>query len=389
MALVREILTKTEELRPTLAEHAGLVERIEKMQRDQYAFTTAVAALAREMGEEMEGRPVLGVVHSMSERVNQAGENHRLRASKLNDLDAARRRETAHCEAFAACETEKAEVLCYFAVETLAGAMEKLDEARAKADLLKRRAEEERLIREALGVASIEEAEASLTGVDAAALSTEKARAENLFDKADALQREYYLAQSTAEKQIDLIGGDEAVALIDERRRTICLEIEDRARNWLRLRTGVLSAELALRAYREKHRSSMLANASAAFSTISRGAYARLTTQPEGHGEILVAVSADGGSKKASELSKGTRFQLYLALRVAGYREVASSRQPPSAVPFVADDIMETFDDFRAEEAFRLLADMAEVGQVIYLTHHEHLCAIAQKICPDVRIHKL
>jgi uncharacterized protein YhaN len=64
-------------------------------------------------------------------------------------------------------------------------------------------------------------------------------------------------------------------------------------------------------------------------------------------------------------------------------------RQPPSAVPFVADDIMETFDNERSEEAFSLLAKMAEVGQVIYLTHHEHLCAIAKKVCPDVQLHQL
>jgi len=50
---------------------------------------------------------------------------------------------------------------------------------------------------------------------------------------------------------------------------------------------------------------------------------------------------------------------------------------------------METFDDFRAEEAFRLFMDMARVGQVIYLTHHDHLCAIARRICPGVLIHRL
>jgi uncharacterized protein YhaN len=58
-------------------------------------------------------------------------------------------------------------------------------------------------------------------------------------------------------------------------------------------------------------------------------------------------------------------------------------------VPFVSDDIMETFDDFRAEEAFRLFADMAEVGQVIYLTHHPHLCDIAARVCPKAQIHRL
>jgi uncharacterized protein YhaN len=50
---------------------------------------------------------------------------------------------------------------------------------------------------------------------------------------------------------------------------------------------------------------------------------------------------------------------------------------------------METFDDFRAEEAFRLFGEMAGVGQVIYLTHHQHLCVIARRVCPGVRVHEL
>lgn len=50
---------------------------------------------------------------------------------------------------------------------------------------------------------------------------------------------------------------------------------------------------------------------------------------------------------------------------------------------------METFDDFRAEEAFRLFGEMAQVGQVIYLTHHPHLCEIARQVCPTVKVHHL
>ena len=85
-------------------------------------------------------------------------------------------------------------------------------------------------------------------------------------------------------------------------------------------------------------------------------------------------------------MSKGTQFQLYLALRLAGYEEFAMAR--PS-VPFIADDIMETFDDFRAEEAFRLFAEMGMHGQVIYFTHHKHLTHIAKKVCPSVHLHDL
>lgn len=117
-----------------------------------------------------------------------------------------------------------------------------------------------------------------------------------------------------------------------------------------------------------------------------RSCFASLAAQPGKDGETLIALTAGGGWKAADELLKGTRFQLYLALRVAGYHEFAKARRP---VPFVADDIMETFDDFRAEEAFRLFADMARSGQVIYLTHHQHLCEIARRVCPTARLHRL
>jgi uncharacterized protein YhaN len=99
-----------------------------------------------------------------------------------------------------------------------------------------------------------------------------------------------------------------------------------------------------------------------------------------------MALPAAGGSKETDELSRGTRYQLYLALRVAGYHEFAKSR---STLPFIADDIMESFDNFRAEEAFRLLAEMGDAGQVIYLTHHKHLCEIAERVCPSVQIYDL
>jgi uncharacterized protein YhaN len=176
------------------------------------------------------------------------------------------------------------------------------------------------------------------------------------------------------------------VARIEGQQRTTLLEIEEKAVRYLKDCAGAAAAEQALRAYRDRHRSSMIARASEAFRTISRGAYTGLGTQLDRDTQSLIAFSAAGGSKIAAELSKGARFQLYLALRVAGYHEFARWRRP---VPFIADDIMETFDDFRAEEAFRLFAEMATVGQVIYLTHHRHLCEIALQICPTAQMHRL
>ena len=145
-------------------------------------------------------------------------------------------------------------------------------EAKVKVGLLDRKAEEEGHVLKALGVASMEDAEACLRDVDQAKLSSDKASAENCFNSAAPRAAKSFFWRRQAEEPIDEIGGDAAVALIEEQRRTICLEIDDKARQWLRLRAGVIAAEKALRIYREKHRSSMMANASEAFRTISRGA---------------------------------------------------------------------------------------------------------------------
>jgi uncharacterized protein YhaN len=233
---------------------------------------------------------------------------------------------------------------------------------------------------------TVEQAECILDAIDRDSLEVELVALKGRFDDEDGRTRDLFSARNRAEDKIAAVGGDAAIALLDAKRRTVLLAIEDKALGYLRLKLGVAAADRALNAYRDRHRSSMMERASDAFRLISRGSYTELVTQPSNGSELLIAKGSDGGSKIASELSKGTRFQLYLALRVAGYHEFARAHQPG---PFLADDIMETFDDSRAEEAFRLLADMAVTGQVVYFTHHRHLCEIAKAVEPATIIHDL
>jgi uncharacterized protein YhaN len=280
----------------------------------------------------------------------------------------------------------KAEMTGHFGVGSLKDVDLKLRDLEAREHLRKQAGEAEGEILDALGVASIDAAERVLDELDKPAVEAEIAELAGRFEDQDKRSRELFSESRAASARLEAVGGDDAVARIETQRRTKLLEIEEGAKRYLRLRLGVTAAEQALRLYRDQHRSSMMARASEAFKIVSREAYQGLATQPEKSNEVLVAIGANGSSKHASDLSKGTCFQLYLALRVAGYQEFAQSRR---FVPFIADDIMETFDDFRAEEAFRLLAAMAKVGQVIYLTHHRHLCDIVRQVCPEVRIHEL
>jgi uncharacterized protein YhaN len=240
----------------------------------------------------------------------------------------------------------------YFGVGALPEVAAKLQSIARKTELSQQAHSAACEILDALRSPTMGEAERAIDTANRAALEAEFEELKARFDDQDKRSRELFSEQSKAADCFDAVGGDDAVARIEGQRRTTLLEIEEKAVRYLKDRAGAAAAEQALRAYRDRHRSSMMARASEAFRTISRGA----------------------------------RFQLYLALRVAGYHEFARWRRP---VPFIADDIMETFDDFRAEEAFRLFAEMATVGQVIYLTHHRHLCEIALQICPTAQMHRL
>ncbi len=274
----------------------------------------------------------------------------------------------------------------HFAVETLPEVLEKLDALRQQRELEAKALASEQDILEILEAATFEAAQIRLAAFDAETARVDVEVTALTVENEEARVKDLFAEKRRTEKAVDDVDGDNAVAKLDEQKRTLLLQIEDGALKWLRLKIGVAAAEQALRLYREQHRSSLLVRASEAFTVVSRGAYVDLSTRAEKDGEVLVAIARDGSSKQASALSKGTRFQLYLALRVAGYQDLVSRRQ---SVPFIADDILETFDDFRAEETLKVFGQMANSGQVIYLTHHKHLCDIARQVCPSVQIHEL
>ena len=274
----------------------------------------------------------------------------------------------------------------FFAVGTLAEVTVKLEDCKRRDALTAEIKREKAAIIAADVAGSLDAARAILERADAAALAAELAALKERAPHDDQTHAEAHSAHCQAVKRLEAVGGDDAVARLEEKRRTILEAVNDGARRYLTLRAGIAAAEEALRLFRDRHRGAMMDRASEAFRLISRGAYRALTTAPNGQSETLIALGADGGSKEAAQLSKGARFQLYLALRVAGYHELAKTRTP---APFVADDIMETFDHFRAEEALRLFADMGRVGQVIYFTHHQHLAELAKTVCPEARVHEL
>ncbi|RWA66145.1 AAA family ATPase [Mesorhizobium sp.] len=380
------VLDQLSELSKALQDREAMRIRIRKMEADRTAFAEEVARLGAQAGEPASDEPPEQVSVRLTGRLEQAERAREARANLLLDVQKLQDVREALNADVAVHETTKQAVLDAFGVRTLPEVGERDEQLRERDGLHSARVELEERLTSELALDDFTQARSLLEGLDLDGLAIEKAEVERrLADLDDSLQQQL-VRRTRATDKLDAIGGDSAVARIDADRRTVLLEIEEKAVRFIELKLGVMSASSALRVYRERHRSGMMSEASDAFALITRGQYTGLTTQPVKGGEVLIATQKDGQSKVADALSKGARFQLYLALRLAGYYEFAKVRP---AVPFIADDIMETFDHLRSEEVFRLFGEMASVGQVIYLTHHQHLCEIAKSVVPNVAIHEL
>ena len=382
---VMTLVDGTLRLAALLDERRDLARRVAAMLDDQDLFRRGVEAVCLDVGIEPEpDRPVARYDGLNARLASAAASSDRREALGARIRDGRTEIEAIEAES-APLEREERELMDLLGTGSLIEAARRMQRVSERRQMRERLEEAERHVLDATGAASLQDAERMLEGVDRTALDEQVSRLglehDAARERAETLRDQHVRASDV----LDAVGGDDSVATLEERRRTILLEIEEGALDWLRIQLGTEAATRALDAYRREHRSSMMRRAADAFRTVTRGAYSGLATQPSDRGEELLAEGPEG-TRRAAQLSKGTRFQLYLALRVAGYREFADRHGP---VPFVADDILETFDDFRAEEAFRLFASMAEAGQVIYLGHHRHLCEIAREVCPNVRVHHL
>ncbi|MER9729852.1 AAA family ATPase [Mesorhizobium sp. M0217] len=383
---VGTVLDRLAELSRSLQERDDLQLRIDKMEADRANFLVEVIVVAVEADEPTKDSEPEQLAIRLAERLERAERTRETKASLGNDLKRLKEARDILDTEILAHERRKNEVLGVFGVATLPEVVERDELLRERDSLRATVAElEERIVAE-LAADGFEQARSILDAIDFDGLAVEKAEGEQRLRQFDEIIQQQLIRQTRAADKLDAIGGDSEVARLDAERRTTLLEIEEKATRYIELKLGILSAGNALRIYRESHRSGMMARASDAFKLMTRGQYSGLTTQPAKGGEVLIAVQGDGQSKVTDALSKGARFQLYLALRLAGYYEFAQFR--PS-VPFIADDIMETFDHIRSEEVFRLFGEMANTGQVIYLTHHKHLSEIAEAVVPGTRIHQL
>ncbi len=145
-----------------------------------------------------------------------------------------------------------------------------------------------------------------------------------------------------------------------------------------------LSAAVVRRAidrYRRLHQDPLLHRANELFGRFTLGSFVELFVDIDEreHG-VLIGRQRNRVLKRVPEMSKGTREQLFLALRIAAIERYVATSGP---IPVIFDDVFIESDEPRSERIFEALGELAATTQVIVLTHHHHLIEVGRRALRD------
>lgn len=250
------------------------------------------------------------------------------------------------------------------------------------AKLKRRREAISREITAAIGRHATEETFAELLSLEQ--IGTLDSRWEKLTDALDAAQnelRELAEKRGALQQQQQTLAEDQSLA-----ERQLDLDIVEHqlaaARHTWREYAAVNRVLERIRAeYEAKRQPETLAEASKYMSKLTAGQYRRVWTPLAS--DILLVETAEGESLPVEVLSRGTREQLFLSVRLAlastfGRRGVN--------LPLVLDDVLVNFDAVRAQRAAEVLCEFAAGGrQLLVFTCHEHMWRMFQSLEADCR----
>jgi len=285
----------------------------------------------------------------------------------------------------------------------LASQHETLDAARRELDLLSRQAG----VEDASELPAIERAslrarelERTLASIEATLVETSGGRsvvellseaegetAPRLKARLDEIERETAETEerrasalaTVARVQAGLAGLSEAQgADAVQEEQALAAAVRERVERYARIRVAGALLERAVERYRLANQGPVLRRAAALFSRLTGGAYERLLVGRDEH--AIVAVTAEGRELLPEALSEGTRYQLYLSLRLASIERHVGSAEP---MPLVLDDAIIHFDEKRKLAAFRVLSELGATLQVLFFTHLAHDVALARRVSDE------
>lgn len=234
-----------------------------------------------------------------------------------------------------------------------------------------------REIEAALGSQCSEDAvRKQLEGPPAASLESRRDETRRRLATVQQQLREWLENRGRLGEQLAALAGDKRLAVKYLDLAVVEKRLDDAMRRWQVLAATCRILDLIRATYEQQRQPETLQEASGYLDRLTQGRYHRVWTPL---GEHALRVDDAGGHSLAVEvLSRGTREQLFLSLRLALASSYARRGAP---LPLILDDVLVNFDTERAKAAATVLRDFAAAGhQLLVFTCHEHIMKLFKSL---------
>ena len=200
---------------------------------------------------------------------------------------------------------------------------------------------------------------------DRSELDARHAELEDQIDKMDETRSELQEERGRISNALEQLAGEEESSVLRRRRNMLKEQLLEHAREWSRLVLAETLLEKTQQKFEQERQPDVIKHAQKFFYNVTDKRYNRLYA-PINEKKIKV-VDTDGKTKQPHELSRGTREQLYLALRFGLIQDLGERTE---RLPVVIDEALVNFDPYRARLTAQSLELLAKTNQVLVFTCH-------------------
>ena len=181
----------------------------------------------------------------------------------------------------------------------------------------------------------------------------------------EALRSELDTERGSIRTTLDGLASEEDSSRLRLERHRLSEELQGNARDWAVRAVAENLIRQAQSKFEKERQPDVIRHAERFFRDVTDGAY-QTVFSPLGSSEINVTDAA-GNVRTPQQLSRGTREQLFLALRFGLILEMG---QHSERLPVIVDEALVNFDPTRGTKAAGSFIELSETNQVLVFTCH-------------------
>lgn len=384
-----DLLGRVEAARVQSEQVTQMRERIKKMKRNISEYHGQVESVAGRHDMSLDDADVwevATVADDLIKRLDGARKADQARQIARETAKKAQRTFEKETGRLARQKEDRQKLICLGGAEDAEDLLLRASQHQQRRDLERQNTEDrERLRKFCLSGQSLQELVDSLTHMNSDGLSHELTAADQELKTLDDKRQTLAEERGKLTSELERLATDDAASELRSRKDTLLEHLKVQAVQWSKLAIASAILQRTRQKYEQERQPGVVRHAQEFFETITDGRYARVYVPTDTPEQMLIETTT-GDTREPGQLSRGTREQLYLALRFGLVREFGERAE---SLPVIVDEVLVNFDPDRARRAAETFAKLSLSNQVLVFTCQPSMVAAFTTACPDTHIIEL